>query len=1276
MAFAAIAFAPGVVHVALSQTPQLPRIPTPDEVWKRQQEMSGKAPLAASETAGGVQVVFQTGHAGIISSVAMSADGRSVLSASWDETAKLWDVASGQELRTITGLNMTGGGVAFVSGAERLVVHDYTGARLIDLATGRALRELGGIGTGAALSGNARFAATRVMQDDAGRRSVKLEQISVLSIVDLARDQVAATLNLRGQAAPLAVSNDGQAVVVRRLDSVSVLRMSADPQWQTEIWDIAANKLRSRFTSGDGGAESLSQALSPDGRLFAVSGLGKVRIYSTADGQQQLELSTGDALSAASVLFSPDGRLLASYAYTGDSSRPGVHIWEIPSGRAVTSFDASAVNFSADGRTLIVGRQSGGAPALRDLQTGKESPLAGGTSAVVDLAVIANGSSVVAATEFGGLRHWDLRTGQLLRSFDCPGGTGTRSVSASSSGPWLAASCNDGGVYVWNVQNGELVRTLNPPAPGKYGVMATVRFDPSGRRVALGINEQLAVWDVIEGRELRRLTLPRNESPLMAGAGSLEGAPAEVRQQYAEQLERYGMTQQQEAEWRHGVRALAFHPGGRYVAVAKMDASTLLVDIDSGQVVRRLQRGTLSQSSLAQQPDASAQSAMLQQLLGGRGLSRRQKKALEEALRKAGMQGDAADTAILQSRDDLLDEFDMVASLAFTPDGQRLFTLGTRGQRTWDVESGSPIEQSGPAMTGGMDPNSLFGSFEIPVDYDRSSGIAVTADGRLAAHGHGNRVKVWDVSSKQDLADLSGHTSDVTAVVYAANARLLVSGSRDGTLRIWSVPQRRELVQLIALGASDYVAVTPDQYYRASKRHITGVAFRVNQQLYPFEQFDLRFNRPDIVLERLGSTPAEVVQSYRAAYQRRLRKMGFTEQMLSGEFHLPDVALVGANVPATTEAASLKLSVRASDAEYALDRINAFVNDVPVFSTAGLKIADPQAHSHEQEVEVPLVPGRNKIQVSVLNAQGTESLKQTAYTTSTADPGTPDVYVLAIGVSRYRNAAYNLRFAAKDAADLIAAYRDGGGEGAVHVLDLTNEKATRTSIREARNWLSQAGVNDLVVVFAAGHGMTDARQNYFFGTHDIDPERPELNGLPYEDFEALLDGIRAMRKVLLIDTCFSGEIDKDESIVVAEAQADGAGTVSMRAFKAARGVSVVADETAPEGSTGTGSTALSGDVLRFQQELFADLRRGTGAVVISSASGNEYALEGEQWSNGVFTYALLNGLKNARADANQDGSITVSELQAHVIEEVRSLTAGGQNPTVRRENLDYDFVVY
>lgn len=236
-------------------------------------------------------------------------------------------------------------------------------------------------------------------------------------------------------------------------------------------------------------------------------------------------------------------------------------------------------------------------------------------------------------------------------------------------------------------------------------------------------------------------------------------------------------------------------------------------------------------------------------------------------------------------------------------------------------------------------------------------------------------------------------------------------------------------------------------------------------------------------------------------------------------------------------------------------------------------------------------------------------------------------------------------------------------------------KATRPEILKAKEWLKQSRINDLVVVFAAGNGMTDEQSNSYFGTHDIDPKHPAANGLPYEAFENLLDGIPAMQKVLLLDTCFSGEIEKDQAVVVAQAETGGSGTVKMRSFKAARGVTVVADASEPKSDT-TNAPRLSSEMVKFQQDWFADLRRGTGAAVISSSSGNEYSLEGEHWKNCVFTYALLNGLKNRGADANKDQTITVSELQSYVIDQVRKLTEGGQNPTVRRENLEYDFAVY
>jgi len=234
------------------------------------------------------------------------------------------------------------------------------------------------------------------------------------------------------------------------------------------------------------------------------------------------------------------------------------------------------------------------------------------------------------------------------------------------------------------------------------------------------------------------------------------------------------------------------------------------------------------------------------------------------------------------------------------------------------------------------------------------------------------------------------------------------------------------------------------------------------------------------------------------------------------------------------------------------------------------------------------------------------------------------------------------------------------------VLLITDDAATRAGIRAAKQWLQRAQRADLAVVFAAGHGIVDDHQNYFYGTWDIDADDPAAAGLPFEEFEDLLDGIQPLRKVLLVDTCFSGEIDQDEPRTIASAE--GGARVTMRKHKTARNLVALAGQPAAADSEPAEAVGL-------QQDLFADLRRGTGAVAISSSSGNEYSLEGAQWSNGVFTYAVLQGL-SGRADVNGDGAISVGELQSYVTDAVRQLTHGAQNPVVRRENLDFDFDVY
>jgi hypothetical protein len=71
-----------------------------------------------------------------------------------------------------------------------------------------------------------------------------------------------------------------------------------------------------------------------------------------------------------------------------------------------------------------------------------------------------------------------------------------------------------------------------------------------------------------------------------------------------------------------------------------------------------------------------------------------------------------------------------------------------------------------------------------------------------------------------------------------------------------------------------------------------------------------------------------------------------------------------------------------------------------------------------------------------------------------------------------------------------------------------------------------------VVVFMAGHGLLDARLDYYFGSYDIDFADPSTKGIAYGAVEALMNGIQARNKVLFMDTCHSGEFDKSEVEIV------------------------------------------------------------------------------------------------------------------------------------------------
>jgi len=461
---------------------------------------------------------------------------------------------------------------------------------------------------------------------------------------------------------------------------------------------------------------------------------------------------------------------------------------------------------------------------------------------------------------------------------------------------------------------------------------------------------------------------------------------------------------------------------------------------------------------------------------------------------------------------------------------------------------------------------------------------------------------------------------------------------------------------LASFNDNDFIFIHPENYYFSSTGAMHNVAFTIDEDLYSFEQFDLKYNRPDIVLANLGYTPQNVLEAYNKAYLKRVRKLGFQPEQLATDFHIPEIALEFPDgLEIETENRTLKVRYLASDSKRMLKTINVWINDVPIFGQKGINIESLSVQEYNQLLELQLSAGNNKIQFSSVNADGAESRKETFEINYNGKVNQPKLYIVAVGVSKYLDTKKNLDFAVKDATDITNLFVNQKRYSEIIIDTIFNQSATNENILKAKTKLLATNFDDVVLVFFAGHGVLSKDYDYFLASYTTNFDNP-TTGLSYENLVSLLDSIPARNKILLMDACHSGEVDKD-AIAEKEKASQSSG---KRKFRAGTDVAYKNLDNSME----------------LMKSLFADFRRGVGAPVISSAGGTEYAQESKDWGNGVFTYCLLTGLGTNKADLNRNGSVSISEMQKYLSKKVPELTNGTQKPTSRVMNYSNDFIIW
>jgi hypothetical protein len=253
-----------------------------------------------------------------------------------------------------------------------------------------------------------------------------------------------------------------------------------------------------------------------------------------------------------------------------------------------------------------------------------------------------------------------------------------------------------------------------------------------------------------------------------------------------------------------------------------------------------------------------------------------------------------------------------------------------------------------------------------------------------------------------------------------------------------------------------------------------------------------------------------------------------------------------------------------------------------------------------------------------------------------------------------------LGYASKDAIDFKKLVEQSCKKNfkEIKTVILNDSQATKENILELNKFYADAHIDDVAVIFYAGHGILDKDLNYFLATHDIDFASPTTNGLSYEEFEDIMDGIRPLAKYCFIDACHSGKIEKEEF------ETDNTKIVAQG--------SIVFRSNGTIMQLSNKSQMINNTI----NTLFTDFTKGNGATILSSSNGMEVAIEDKDVANGLFTWAIKDGISGKKADSNKDGIIQIQELANYINKKVSFLSSGVQTPGLRVENKYINFNLF
>lgn len=587
-------------------------------------------------------------------------------------------------------------------------------------------------------------------------------------------------------------------------DPKGLLVAAAGDDGNIYLWDATTGKGVGVLEGRRGPLTSV--AFFPDDALVSGSENGYLTVWDVQRKQPRFGLSQDQVKTLA---VAPDGKTLATSAGKGV-----IRLWNLDEANKSISLEEhrfwpSTLTFAGD---LLVSADANGLVALWDWRAGKKvQTISTGRTPIGSIALSGDLNRLRVATEDGRVRDFDTVAGKELRSVSVDVPTPSR-FALSPSGVVLACATSSGALHLFNVSTQKKVAVLRESGPRVWALA----FSADGNKLAaVGPRGSIAVWKnlpeaaVLVFQDADTVRFPRlvdkatvETTPAASGLLSKRtGHLGPVRavclapdgRSFASADDggevRFWSVAGTMASWaqqlhRGPVRGLAFSPDGQALLSGGDDETVRIWDARTGDEGSTFQYGGRV-LSVAWSPDGTLVAAAG---VGGRVRvwNRSTGKETITAERQPGA----------------------VAGIAFTPDGKHLACAGRSDVRLYSVTTGAiaftlkgsgqptdalALDRNGETLAT-ADADGVVRVWDMPRRQILSSiegaaelggCVALSPDGRIVAfNSDGSEVRVCDTVGGKTLRRFP-HPQRVLSLAWSPDGTTLVTGCRDGRVRLW-----------------------------------------------------------------------------------------------------------------------------------------------------------------------------------------------------------------------------------------------------------------------------------------------------------------------------------------------------------------------------------------------------------------------------------------------------------------------------------------------------------